>query len=46
MIPRSVRTIDFNAFKGCVNLKTVTVSKDCQIDEDAFDPGVEINYYD
>lgn len=46
IIPRSVKTIDFKAFMGCDSLKSVTVSKDCQVADDAFEPGVEIKYYD
>ncbi|RGX26086.1 hypothetical protein DWV29_20105 [Enterocloster asparagiformis] len=47
IIPESVCYIGGRAFEGCKNLKTVTVSKDCEIDASAFvDTDVKINYYD
>ena len=45
-IPGSVKMINPNAFMGCDHLKTVTISRDCQVAEEAFEPDVEINYYD
>lgn len=44
-IPRSVKAIGEAAFQGCTSLQSVTVSRDCEIAADAFDEGVEINYY-
>ena len=45
-IPKSVKFIGYSAFDECDGLRSVTVSRDCQIVEEAFEPGVEINYYD
>ncbi|MBR5096377.1 MAG: leucine-rich repeat protein [Treponema sp.] len=42
-IPLSVRTIRENAFEFCSSLEKVTVSKWCQIEDGAFDKGVEVH---
>ena len=42
-IPLSVRSIGAAAFEFCPNLKKVTVSKWCEIEDGAFDKGVEIH---
>lgn len=44
-IPQSVKEIGEKAFQGCESLQSVTVSGDCEIAEDAFDEGIQINYY-
>ena len=46
MIPKSVKFIGYLAFDECDSLRAVMVSRDCRIVEEAFTPGVEINYYD
>ena len=45
-IPRSVKKIDSNAFAECPSLKSVTISKNCNVASDAFPSTVQINYYD
>ena len=42
-IPLSVRSIGAAAFEFCPNLKKVTVSKWCEIEDGAFDKGVEVH---
>ena len=45
-IPRSVKKIDSNAFAECPSLKSVTISKNCNVASNAFPSTVQINYYD
>ena len=45
-IPDSVTEIGEEAFFDCSALKSVTISRNCTVDQDAFDSGVQINYYD
>ena len=45
-IPRSVKKIGSNAFAKCTSLKSVTISKNCNVASDAFPSTVQINYYD
>ncbi len=45
IIPESVRIIGEEAFYGC-GLTEVTVSKECEVDDTAFDEGVSIGYYE
>ena len=45
-IPRSVKKIDSNAFAECPFLKSVTISKNCNVASNAFPSTVQINYYD
>ena len=45
-IPRSVKKIGSNAFAKCTSLKSVTISKNCNVAADAFPSTVQINYYD
>ena len=45
-IPDSVTEIGEGAFSYCSALKSVTISRNCMVAEDAFDSGVQINYYD
>ena len=45
-IPRSVKKIDSNAFAECPSLKSVTISKNCNVASDAFPSTIQINYYD
>ena len=45
-IPRSVKKIDSNAFAECTSLKSVTISKNCNVASNAFPSTVQINYYD
>lgn len=42
--PSTLKEINFKAFDGCNNLKSVVVPLDCQVDEGAFDKGVEVKY--
>jgi len=44
-IPRSVTAIKTKAFAGC-GLQSVTLPRNCEVAADAFDSGVQINYYD
>jgi len=44
-IPRSVTAINSRAFKNC-GISSVTVPRDCELASDAFDSGVQINYYE
>jgi len=43
-IPRSVTSINSKAFKDC-GLQSVTIPRNCELASDAFDAGVQINYY-
>ena len=45
-IPRSVKKIGSNAFAKCTSLKSVTISKNCNVASNAFPSTVQINYYD
>ena len=45
-IPRSVKKIGSNAFAECPSLKSVTISKNCNVASNAFPSTVQINYYD
>ena len=45
-IPDSVTEIGEEAFFDCSALKSVTISRNCTVGQDAFDSGVQINYYD
>ena len=45
-IPRSVKKIGSNAFAECTSLKSVTISKNCNVASNAFPSTVQINYYD
>ena len=45
-IPDSVTEIGEDAFWGCDSLESVTISRNCTVGQDAFDSGVQINYYD
>ena len=45
-IPRSVKKIGSNAFAECPSLKSVTISKNCNVASNAFHSTVQINYYD
>ena len=44
-IPSSVTKIGEYAF-SCSALKSVTISRNCTVGQDAFESGVQINYYD
>ena len=45
-IPDSVTEIGEDAFSYCSALKSVTISRNCTVGQDAFESGVQINYYD
>ena len=45
-IPRSVTKIGKWAFRNCDSLTSVTISRNCTVEEEAFESGVQINYYD
>ena len=45
-IPDSVTEIGEDAFFFCSALKSVTISRNCTVGQDAFESGVQINYYD
>ena len=44
-IPDSVTEIGKEAFWGCNSLESVTISRNCTVADDAFESGVQINYY-
>ena len=41
-IPDSVTKIERCAFCGCESLKEISIPKDCEVDERAFDNGINI----
>ncbi|MCL2721441.1 MAG: leucine-rich repeat domain-containing protein [Treponema sp.] len=45
-IPSSVLTIGTGAFSNCPKLTAITISRNTIVGSGAFDPGVEIRYYD
>ena len=45
-IPDSVTEIGEGAFSYCSALKSVTIGRNCTVGQDAFESGVQINYYD
>ena len=44
-IPDSVTEIGDRAFSDCESLESVTISRNCTVGQDAFESGVQINYY-
>ncbi|MBR1591578.1 MAG: leucine-rich repeat domain-containing protein [Ruminococcus sp.] len=42
-IPDSVTNIGKNTFWSCSSLKSITIPKDCQIEEGAFDSNIKVN---
>ncbi len=45
-IPRSVKKIGYHAVYDCGRLYFVTISKDCQFDENAFGEDITVWYYE
>ena len=41
-LPDSITNIYVEAFTNCPNLKTITIPKNCEVEDDAFDEGINI----